>query len=127
MKLDDTVCFCYGVSLRKLINYIQRERPPVPSLVSRCLSAGTGCGWCVPFLKKLHQDVLDGRLDGLNELGFAEYERMRAEWLAGSKPHRDEDSYADHAMCRCASRRPAGETGDGESESLEPADTKDFT
>jgi hypothetical protein len=26
----------------------------VASLISECLGAGTGCGWCVPFLKHLH-------------------------------------------------------------------------
>ena len=30
------------------------EIPPVASLISECLGAGTGCQWCVPFLKHLH-------------------------------------------------------------------------
>jgi len=60
MKDDDHVCLCFRVSKRKIVNYCKRERPPVASLVSDCLSAGTGCGWCVPFLKKLHADVMAG-------------------------------------------------------------------
>lgn len=51
---DDDVCLCFHVSLRKIQNYLAREDPPVASLISECLSAGTGCGWCVPFLKHLH-------------------------------------------------------------------------
>jgi bacterioferritin-associated ferredoxin len=51
---DDHVCLCHRVSLRKLVNFMKRERPGVPSQLSECLGAGTGCQWCVPFLKKIH-------------------------------------------------------------------------
>ncbi|MDX2115595.1 MAG: (2Fe-2S)-binding protein [Planctomycetota bacterium] len=54
MDPDDDVCLCFHVSLRKIAAYIERERPVAASLVSECLGAGTGCGWCVPFLKHLH-------------------------------------------------------------------------
>src|ERR1700759_3766057 len=27
------------------------------SQISECLSAGTGCGWCVPMLKKIHKEI----------------------------------------------------------------------
>lgn len=54
MDPDDQVCLCFHVSLRKIRTYLRRENPPVASLISECLSAGTGCGWCVPFLKHLH-------------------------------------------------------------------------
>ena len=60
MNDDDHVCLCFHVSKRKIVNYCKREKPPVASLISECLSAGTGCMWCVPFLKKLHQQALDG-------------------------------------------------------------------
>jgi len=51
---DDHVCLCFRVSLRKIRAYLKREDPPVASLISECLGAGTGCQWCVPFLKHLH-------------------------------------------------------------------------
>lgn len=51
---DDEVCLCFHVSLRKIRGFLARENPPVASLISECLSAGTGCQWCVPFLKHLH-------------------------------------------------------------------------
>lgn len=54
MNPDEHVCLCFHVSLRKIRNYLARENPPVASLISECLSAGTGCMWCVPFLKHLH-------------------------------------------------------------------------
>ena len=60
MNDDDLVCLCFHVSKRKIVNYCKRETPPVASLISECLSAGTGCMWCVPFLKKLHEQALAG-------------------------------------------------------------------
>lgn len=60
MHDDDHVCLCFHVSKRKIVHYCRREQPPVASLISECLSAGTGCGWCVPYLKLLHQQVKDG-------------------------------------------------------------------
>ena len=50
---DDNVCLCFRVSQRKLVNFMRRENPKVPSKLSECLGAGTGCHWCVPFLKDL--------------------------------------------------------------------------
>ncbi|MEM6259526.1 MAG: (2Fe-2S)-binding protein [Planctomycetota bacterium] len=60
MDPDDHVCLCFHVSQRKVVNYCKREKPKVASLISECLSAGTGCGWCVPFLKSLHKQAIDG-------------------------------------------------------------------
>lgn len=54
MDPDDHVCLCFRVSLRKIQAFLEREDPPVASLISDCLGAGTGCQWCVPFLKHLH-------------------------------------------------------------------------
>lgn len=54
MNPDDHVCLCFRVSQRKLVNWLKREQPAVASRMSECLGAGTGCQWCVPFLKKLH-------------------------------------------------------------------------
>src|SRR6185436_17938332 len=55
LKPDDTVCFCFHVSLRKIETFCAVEKPQVPSQISDCLSAGTGCGWCVPMLKRIHR------------------------------------------------------------------------
>jgi bacterioferritin-associated ferredoxin len=57
---DPLVCLCFRVSLRKLVHYLDRERPSVPSQLADCLGAGTGCQWCVPFLKRLHEQWLRG-------------------------------------------------------------------
>ena len=54
---DDTVCFCFHVPLRKIESYCRRERPKAASQISDCLSAGTGCGWCRPMLRKIHAGI----------------------------------------------------------------------
>ncbi len=54
MDPDDHVCLCFRVSLRKVRTFLNREDPPVASRLADCLGAGTGCQWCVPFLRKLH-------------------------------------------------------------------------
>jgi NAD(P)H-nitrite reductase large subunit len=55
MELDDELCLCFHVSKRKVINYLRVERPQRESQLADCHGAGTGCGWCRPFLKKLFQ------------------------------------------------------------------------
>ena len=66
MNPDDDVCLCFHVSLRKIRAYLGRENPPVASLISDCLGAGTGCRWCVPFLKHLHAQHARGEEPDLN-------------------------------------------------------------
>jgi bacterioferritin-associated ferredoxin len=56
VQLDDKICYCYGVSLRKLVNFSRRVKPDRPSRMTECLNAGTGCGWCIPFLIKIAQN-----------------------------------------------------------------------
>ncbi len=60
MDPDDHVCLCFRVSLRKLRHFVARTHPKVPSQLSECLGAGTGCRWCVPFLEKLHRQWASG-------------------------------------------------------------------
>ena len=56
MTPDDKICYCYGVPLRKLVNFARRTRPKRPSQMTECLGAGTGCGWCIPFLVRIAND-----------------------------------------------------------------------
>ena len=60
MKLDDELCLCFHVTKRKVINYIRVERPRRPGQLSDCYGAGTGCGWCRPFLCKLFEAWMQG-------------------------------------------------------------------
>lgn len=80
MELDDQVCYCFHVSKRKILNFIRIYKPRVASQVSECGGAGTGCGWCVPFLKKYHRAFLDGT-DLEDSITPEEYERQRAAYV----------------------------------------------
>jgi NAD(P)H-nitrite reductase large subunit len=81
MELDAQVCYCFHVSRRKLVNFTRRERPRVPSQLSECGGAGTGCGWCIPFLKQIFHQAVAGGDTELERLTPAEYERLRAAYI----------------------------------------------
>ncbi len=83
MELDDHVCHCSHVSLRKLINFASRVRPRIASRMVECLGAGTGCGWCIPILKKIAEDP-DGFTSG--GLDAEECASDREAYLNAGKP-----------------------------------------
>ena len=87
MQRDDHVCLCFRVSLGKVRTYLAREDPKVASLISECLGAGTGCGWCVPYLKHLHHQHTQGQTPDIP--GSADdYEHGRTRFKAtGSRDH----------------------------------------
>src|SRR3954471_2389383 len=62
LQPDDTVCFCFHVTLRKIETFCNVEKPKHPSQISDCLSAGTGCGWCVPILKRVNSRLCPGQI-----------------------------------------------------------------
>ncbi|MEZ6130309.1 MAG: (2Fe-2S)-binding protein [Planctomycetaceae bacterium] len=89
VELDDKLCYCFHVTQRKVVNYIRVHRPQVASQLSECGGAGTGCGWCVPFLRKCFeagtfeagtevQSVAD-------ELTAEEYAARRSAYIAAGK------------------------------------------
>jgi bacterioferritin-associated ferredoxin len=80
MDQDAKICYCFHVSRRKLVNFVRREKPRAPSQMSECGGAGTGCGWCIPFLKQIFEQSGD-----LDEFSAADYERRRAEYIREGK------------------------------------------
>ena len=84
MDLDDTICYCFHVPKRKIVNFIRITRPRRASQVSECGGAGTGCGWGVPFLKKFFAEgsgeVVDGAAN--KELTPQEYARQRGDYIS---------------------------------------------
>lgn len=92
MNLDDKVCLCFHVTRRKLVNWVRLNGPRVPSQLSACGGAGTGCGWCIPFLKQIFRHgappVVGGCSscvevpdDTLAELSAEEYAALRADYV----------------------------------------------
>jgi bacterioferritin-associated ferredoxin len=96
MNLDDKVCYCFHVTRRKLVNWARHNAPKVPSQLSMCGGAGTGCGWCIPFLKQIfRQGQAEGGggcascqavpEDALAEMTAEEYAALRAEYVKAGK------------------------------------------
>jgi NAD(P)H-nitrite reductase large subunit len=86
MNLDDEVCLCFHVTRRKLVNFLRVHRPRVASQLSECGGAGTGCGWCVPFLKQIHRQGTAAAIGGdLDSLSAEEYQRRRGEHVRTGK------------------------------------------
>lgn len=56
-QADREVCLCFHVPLGKLAKFTRLEKPRVCSQLSECFGAGTGCGWCIPFLEKIFEQV----------------------------------------------------------------------
>ena len=86
MELDDQVCLCFHVTKRKIVNFIRIHKPRVPSQVSECASAGTGCGWCIPFLKRYFEEET-GRCaeHAEGDLSAKEYALKRADYIKAGK------------------------------------------
>ncbi|TWT59257.1 (2Fe-2S)-binding protein [Allorhodopirellula solitaria] len=80
MNDDDELCLCFHVTRRKVIQYIRVRQPRRPSELSQCYGAGTGCGWCRPFLKRLLDQEQAGSLshDEENLPTPEEYARQRS-------------------------------------------------
>jgi len=85
MNIDCQVCYCFHVTRRKLVNFIRQRRPRVASQLSECGGAGTRCGWCIPFLKQLHCQSVEGRVTELDDLTPEEYEKRRARYIRDGK------------------------------------------
>jgi NAD(P)H-nitrite reductase large subunit len=86
MKLDDKVCYCFHVTRRKLMNWVRLHAPKVPSQLSECGGAGTGCGWCIPFLKQIFRQGAQSppeaaERESLDVLTPQEYAALRAEYV----------------------------------------------
>lgn len=85
MDLDAKVCYCFHVSRRKLENHLRIYRPRVASQMSECGGAGTGCGWCIPLLKRMHEHARETGGSPLEEIDITEYARQRAAYVRAGK------------------------------------------
>ncbi|MFN0056354.1 MAG: bacterioferritin-associated ferredoxin [Planctomycetales bacterium] len=81
MELDDTICYCFHVTKRKIVNHIRIHQPRRPSQISECGGAGTGCGWCVPYLKRYFEETRSGLVETSDQMTPEEYERLRADYI----------------------------------------------
>ena len=85
MELDDDLCLCFHVTKRKVLSFIRIERPRRVAQLSDCYGAGTGCGWCRPYLRQLFEAAQANR-DGADALPTAaEYAQNRAQYVQAGK------------------------------------------
>ena len=84
MELDDTICYCFHISKRKILNFQRIHSPRRASQLSECGGAGTGCGWCVPFLKRYFEEANnpDAADDSLTP---DEYAAQRGQYIKAGK------------------------------------------
>ncbi len=81
MKPDDELCLCFHVTQRKVVNFLRVEKPRRASQISECFGAGTGCGWCRPFLQRLF-DAAAAADDAQADLPTsAEYAHGRSQYV----------------------------------------------
>ena len=80
MELDDELCLCFHVTKRKVLNYLRIHKPRRATQLSECFGAGTGCGWCRPYLEQLFQQTQGGTAK--RDLPDpADYARQRARYV----------------------------------------------
>jgi bacterioferritin-associated ferredoxin len=91
MNLDDKVCYCFHVTRRKLVTWVRLNEPKVPSQLAECGGAGTGCGWCIPFLKQIFRQgtmiatAETTAVESLEALTPSEYAALRADYVRAGK------------------------------------------
>lgn len=87
MQLDDELCLCFHVSKRKILNHLRLRQPRVPSQLSDCGGAGTGCGWCVPFLKRYFEEARGKGREAIepDRLSSEDYARARGVYIRAGK------------------------------------------
>jgi bacterioferritin-associated ferredoxin len=81
LELDDELCLCFHVTKRKVINYLRVERPSRPGQLSDCFGAGTGCGWCRTYLRRLFDQAAAGGVITPDEPTKEEYARQRTRYV----------------------------------------------
>ncbi len=86
MGPDDKICYCYNVSLRKLYHFAKRNELKRASQLSGCLGAGTGCGWCIPILRRIHESVQSGEVDLRIEMTPEAYAEARRQYIENKEP-----------------------------------------
>ncbi len=81
MEPDEELCICFHVTQRKVVNFIRIEKPRRAGQLSECFGAGTGCGWCRPFLETLFEQAAESGVVSKELPTAADYARMRASYI----------------------------------------------
>lgn len=82
---EEELCICFHVPLRKVVKFIRLQRPRVASQCSECYGAGTGCGWCIPFIEQVFERMAAGEEDPRPAMDPEEYRARRREHIARTR------------------------------------------
>lgn len=85
MELDDELCLCFHVTKRKVVNFLRVERPKRAAQLSECFGAGTGCGWCRPYLERLFAAAVAKGETNVDLPTPEQYAEMRRGYIAAGK------------------------------------------
>jgi bacterioferritin-associated ferredoxin len=89
-RADEPLCLCFSVSWRKVVNYARLHRIRQASRLSECQGAGTGCGWCRPWLRRIAEQVqADPPSAEQLELWLAKLAPPQAEYRSGRQAFRE--------------------------------------
>jgi bacterioferritin-associated ferredoxin len=103
VELDDELCLCFHVTKRKVINFLRIAKLKRASQLSECYGAGTGCGWCRPYLCRLFDEASGNISAPLAEPAPAGQNK-------GDSPAEVEPTAADYARLRAGYVRAGGGT-----------------
>lgn len=101
---DDIICYCFHVPKRKVTAFCRNTQPQHASQVSQCLSAGTGCGWCIPMLRRIHREVC-----GVQEPWWRQTESSPQTSQTSADEYADGTQYADARRRYLARKQPSQE------------------
>lgn len=85
MQLDDEVCLCFHIRKRKVLNHLRVHQPRRVSQLSECGGAGTGCGWCIPHLKRYFEQFQTGQVASDDDVSREQYARDRKDYIRAGK------------------------------------------
>lgn len=88
MELDEELCLCFHVTRRKVENFLRIESPRSVGQLAECYGAGSGCGWCRPYLRRLFDAYRAGATSAETLPSSAEYARGRGDYVrqGGGRP-----------------------------------------
>lgn len=90
------VCVCFHVPLHKLTQYYRVKKPRLATQLSECFGAGTGCGWCIPFLEQIFEQCQRGETPVM-KMSAEEYRRRRREYRQTLRGRGTGEPLADNA------------------------------
>ncbi|NLX99802.1 MAG: (2Fe-2S)-binding protein [Rhodopirellula sp.] len=81
MAPDDEVCLCFHVTKRKITNFIRVEKVRRAGQLADCYGAGTGCGWCRPYLQQIFAETVRGETAKHDDPSPEHYAELRQRYL----------------------------------------------